>query len=106
VLTEGSGRAELQRVVAGDEDRRWGRAALMEEGDAEVIKPSGLLGSVRGAPVEVTRGLRRPETHRRRGIARAEHLPLADQWWWHLPIRSVACGAEVRGMLGGYYDLG
>jgi hypothetical protein len=78
----------------------------VEEGDAEVIEPSGLRGSVRGAPVEVAQGLRRPETHRRRGIARAEHLPLADQRRWCLPIRAVGCGAEVRGVLGGCCGLG
>jgi hypothetical protein len=79
---------------------------LVEEGDAEVIEPSGLRGSVRGAPVEVARGLRRPETHRRRGVARAEHLLSADQRRWRLPIRAVACGVEVRGVLGGCCDLG
>jgi hypothetical protein len=78
----------------------------MEEGDAEVIEPSGLRGSARGAPVEVARGLRRPETHRRRGIAKAEHLPSADQRRWRLPIRAVASGAEVRGVLGGCCGLG
>jgi hypothetical protein len=72
----------------------------VEEGDAEVIEPSGLRGSVRGAPVEVARGLRRPETHRRQGIARAEHLPLVDQRRWRLPIRATAHGAEARGALG------
>jgi plasmid stability protein len=100
VLTEGSGRAELQHGVAGDEDRRRGRAALMEEGDAEVIKPSGLRGSVRGTPVEVARELKRSETHRRRGIARAENLPLADQRRWRLRIRATAHGAEARDVLG------
>jgi hypothetical protein len=78
----------------------------MEEGDAEVIEPSGSRGSVRGAPVEVARGLRRPETHRRRVIAKAEHLPLADQRRWRLPIRAVACGAEVQGVLGDCCGLG
>jgi hypothetical protein len=34
-----------------------------------VIGASGLRGSVRGAPMEVAKGLGRPETHRRRGIA-------------------------------------
>jgi hypothetical protein len=78
----------------------------MEEGDAEVIEPSGLRGSGRGAPVEVARGLRRLETHRQRGIAKAEHLLSADQRRWRLLIRAVACGAEGRGVLGGRCGLG
>jgi hypothetical protein len=51
-------------------DRRRSRAALMEEGDAEVAGPSGSRGSIREAPAEVVRGLGRHKTHRRRGIAR------------------------------------
>jgi hypothetical protein len=51
-------------------DRRRSRAALAEEGDAEVAGPSGSRGSIREALAEVVRGLGRPKTHWRRGIAR------------------------------------
>jgi hypothetical protein len=67
-LTEGLRRTRTQQRAAGDEDRRRRRAGAPGGTAAEVIGASGLRGSVRGAPVEVAMGLRRPKTHRRRGI--------------------------------------
>jgi hypothetical protein len=67
MLTRGLRWSELQRKMAGGEDRRRGWAVLAEEGDTEVAEPSGLRELVREAPAEVTRRLGQPETCRRRG---------------------------------------
>jgi hypothetical protein len=68
-LTKGLRRTRTQHRVAGDEDRRRRQGGAHGGTAAEVIGAFGLRRLVRGAPVEVARGLRRPETHRRRGIA-------------------------------------
>jgi hypothetical protein len=69
MLTEGLRRTRTQQRLASDEDRRRRKGGACGGTAAEVIGASRLRGSVRGAPVEVARGLGRPETHRRRGIA-------------------------------------
>jgi hypothetical protein len=105
-LTEGLRRTRTQQQVAGDEDRRRRQGGALGGTAAEVIGASSLRGSVRGAPVEVARGLGRPETHRRRNRIVAGHLPSADQRRCRLPILAMACGAEARGALGGCCGLG
>jgi hypothetical protein len=53
---------------------RQRRAALVEEAAAGALRTPRLHGSMRGAPAKVLRGSGMSGDHRRRGIARAEHL--------------------------------
>jgi hypothetical protein len=69
VLTEGLNGSEKRCRLAGDEDRRRRQGGARGGTAAEMLRASGLLGSVRGTPVEVAKRLGRPEMHQWRGIA-------------------------------------
>jgi hypothetical protein len=73
-LTEGLWRPETRRREEDDDDRRRRGSGSRGKGDAEVAGPSGLRGSIQGAPAEATRGLRGLAVHRRQAIAAAAVL--------------------------------
>jgi hypothetical protein len=106
-LTVGSRRARMRRksAVGG------GRAAetVGDRGETAVGVPrtSGLRGPIRGVPVEVARGLGRPEVHRWRGTKMRRHLPTvannggafqSEQW---RSVQGSGRAQEGRCNLGG-----
>jgi hypothetical protein len=74
LLTEASGGSETLRRQTSTMTVRRGRAALAGEGAAGGLEVSGMRGSVGEAPAEVTRGLRKAGTQRRRAIEAAEQI--------------------------------
>jgi hypothetical protein len=60
--------------VVGGEVRAAGTVALVGEVGVGLLRASDPLGSARGVPAEVLRGLRRSGNHQRQGIEAAELL--------------------------------
>jgi hypothetical protein len=74
VLTKARDRLERGGVVTSTADRRRRRSGFVGRAAAEGLRALGHLGSMRGDPAKVPRGLGESGDHRRRGIARAERL--------------------------------